>query len=75
MRLQNVEFYTNVNLKWMIDLNSCSLNWDCYLIVMRNRKWDKIAECRILDWCKLKLNDWSWWSQLKLRLLSDYDKR
>ncbi len=58
MRLQNVEFYTDVNLNWMIDLNSCSLNWDCYLIVMRDRKWDKIAECRILNWCKfmLKIN-------------------
>ncbi len=75
MRLQNVEFYTDVNLKWMIDLNSCSSNWDCYLIVMRDKKWDKVAKCKILDWCELKLNDWSWWLQLKLRLLSDCDKR
>ncbi len=57
----------------MINLDSCSLNWDCYLIVMKDRKWNKVAECKILDWCKLKLKDWSWWLQLKLRLLFDYD--
>ncbi len=59
MRLQNVEFYTDVNLKWMIDLNSCSSNWDCYLIMMRDKKWDEIAECWILYWCESKVNDWS----------------
>ncbi len=75
MRLQNVEFYTDVSLNWMIDFNSCSSNWDCYLIMMKDKKWDKIAECRILNWCELKLKDWSWQLQLKLRLLSDYDER
>ncbi len=75
MKLQNVEFYTNVNLKWMIDFNSCSLNWDCYLIVMRDKKWNKIAKYKILNWCEFKLNDWSWQLQFELRLLSDYDKR
>ena len=75
MRLQNVEFYTDVNLNWMIDLDSCSLNWNCYLIVMKYRKWDKVSECKILDWCELNLKDYSWWLQLKLRLLSDYDER
>ncbi len=57
MRLQNVKFCTDVSLNWMINLDSCSLNWDYYLIVMKNRKWDKIAKCRILDWCELKLKD------------------
>ncbi len=33
----------------MIDLDSCSSNWDCYLIVMKDRKWDKVAECKILN--------------------------
>ncbi len=73
--MRNVEFYTDVSLNWMIDLDSCSLNWDCYLIVMKDRKWDKVAECKILDWCKFKLNDWSWQLQLELRLLSDCDER
>ncbi len=59
MRLQNVEFYTDVSLKWIIDFNSCSLNWSCYLIVMRDKKWDEIAECWILYWCEFKVNDWS----------------
>ena len=49
MRLQNVEFHTDVSLNWMIDLDSCSSNWDCYLIVMKDKKWDNVAECRILD--------------------------
>ncbi len=75
MRLQNVEFYTDVNLNWMINLDSCNLNWDCYLIVMKDRKWDRVAKCKILNWCKLKLKDWSWWLQLELRLLSDCDER
>ncbi len=48
MRLQNVEFYTDVSLKWMIDLNSCSLNWDYYLIMIKDRKWNEIAKCWIL---------------------------
>ncbi len=65
MRLQNVEFYTDVSLNWMIDLDSYSLNWDCYLIVMKDRKWNNVAECKILNWCELKLKDWSWWLQLK----------
>ncbi len=49
MRLQNVEFYTDVSLNWMIDLDSCSSNWDCYLIVIKDKKWDNVTECRILD--------------------------
>jgi hypothetical protein len=59
----------------MIDLDSCSLNWNWYFVVMKDRKWNKIAECKILDWCKSKLKDWSWWLQLELKLLSDYDER
>ena len=75
MRLQNVEFYTDMNLKWMINLDSCSSNWDCYLIMMKDRKWDEIAECWIRYWCKSKVNDWSWQLQHKLKLLSDCDER
>jgi hypothetical protein len=59
----------------MIDLDSCSLNWDWYLVVMKDKKWDRIVEYKILDWCKLKLKDWSWWLQFELRLFSDYDER
>ncbi len=37
--LQNVKFKTNVSWSWKIDLDDHNLNKECYLIVMKDRKF------------------------------------